>query len=402
MALTQRASHPELAAEFDLLDRAFSHVSYGAVIKRVVARCCFLFPGEIPVHIINTGEKSEVLTDRNGVVMSGLRIMRPNYHNPDALDAQYMCGWIKVMDDLHLFISSSVDPATNEAYKSMSATLIQAAALLLLDEDPTLLITAFHTTVRALRSLFPGHIPLSQIVPADDAASPTIRSPTRDNLGNHIHAAHQSYALHLQYHPWTVVASVSTKRASALRTLQSLLNDLGWYHLHQGDFSAARRLGGEARSTTDHAGARQWADRNPDLAGPFATAPLYLDLDTLVLQTYAWAWSSLDEISAADMEAWFTQEVPGDMAGDEGFMRGYRRACRFWEAAVGRMLEVVGEVDGEGNEVGEVERWRGAVERLEGLYGSGRRMAVFWQFDEPFDWDLPGLGGRRARRQDVG
>ena len=270
----------------------------------------------------------------------------------------------------------------------MSPSLQLAAAILLLNEDSTILFNAFHTIVRELRALFPGHLPLSQILPAD-GSSPKIVSPLRNITGNQIHAAHQSYAAHLQHIPWTGPSAALTQRLSSLRTLQSLLNDLGWYHIHQSEFAVARTLSAAAHHTTTHALVHEWVVHNPAMAAaPFPPAVFHQELDTLVLCTYAWAWSSLDEQSAGDMDAWFSVALPDMVVNDGFFMQGYRRAQGFWGEVVEKMSGWVENLDGEGGGGGEEERRRRVVERLEGLYGSGRRMAVFWQFEESFDWEL--------------
>lgn len=54
-----REGHPELAADFAVLDDFFSSVQASKLeqTKRVLARCCFLWHAEIPAEIMNAGEK---------------------------------------------------------------------------------------------------------------------------------------------------------------------------------------------------------------------------------------------------------------------------------------------------------------------------------------------------------
>lgn len=57
MSVADRLIHPELDNEFALLDRVFGEAHHAAIIKRVMARCCFLAAGMVPVNTINVGEK---------------------------------------------------------------------------------------------------------------------------------------------------------------------------------------------------------------------------------------------------------------------------------------------------------------------------------------------------------
>lgn len=293
-------------------------------------------------------------------------------------------------------------------YKKMYPPLQQATALLLLHEDPNLLFTAFHTIVRHLRCIFPGHIPHSQIIPDDDSPH-AIFSPLRRITGHHIHASHQAYAAYLQYIPWTGTPDFLARRISSLRTLQSLLNDLGWYHVYQLDFVDARTLGGAAHHITTHDPVREWIVQNPDMAtAPFPEAVFHLELDSLVLCTWAWIWCSLEQQSVGDLDTWFKMELPPSVVNNVKYMQGYWRAVEYWGQVVdkvGAWLDKAdeegggGEKGGSGGEGdgggegerdggGEGERRKRVVERLEGLYGNGRRMAIFWQFEESFDWKL--------------
>lgn len=54
-----REGHPELAADFAVLDNFFSRVQASKLerTKRILARCCFLWNAEIPAEVINAGEK---------------------------------------------------------------------------------------------------------------------------------------------------------------------------------------------------------------------------------------------------------------------------------------------------------------------------------------------------------
>lgn len=54
-----REGHPELAADFAVLDDFFNGVQASKLerTKRVLARCCFLWHAEIPAEIINAGER---------------------------------------------------------------------------------------------------------------------------------------------------------------------------------------------------------------------------------------------------------------------------------------------------------------------------------------------------------
>lgn len=64
MSIADRFNHPELDNEFTLLDRVFGEAQHAAIIKRVLARCCFLGAGMIPVNTVNVGEKSVLPAQR--------------------------------------------------------------------------------------------------------------------------------------------------------------------------------------------------------------------------------------------------------------------------------------------------------------------------------------------------
>lgn len=371
--------------------------------------------------------------------MSGIRIAEPPEAKAPAKapapetpvpEAQYICEWVKEMDDWKLFTRSfvrsthhqpvlhlpfnmankqrarsvnSANTGTQKVqdgvqYKEMPPALQQATALILLDEDPTLLFTAFHVIVRELRCVFPGHLPVSQIT-VNGNSPPKIVSAHRKITGYHIHAAHQGYTAYIQYIPWTGSPDFLAQRISSLRTLQSLLNDLGWYHAHQREFPQASNLGDAALYTTTHDLVQEWIVQNPDMAtAPFPEAVFHQDLDTLLLCTWARVWCSLEERSARDVDAWLNRVPPEWLVNDGFYMQGYWRAVEYWGQVVEKLGAWLEKADGEGGGGGELERRRRVVEKLEEWYGNGKRMAVFWQFDESFNWELQTKRAARAAK----
>lgn len=123
-----------------------------------------------------------------------------------------------------------------------------------------------------------------------------------------------------------------------------------------------------------------------------------------------------------DLDTWFKMELPPSVVNNVKYMQGYWRALGYWGQVVdkvGAWLDMVDEEGGGGGKVGgggemggggegdvggegerdgggegerdgggEGERRKRALERLEELYGNGRRMALFWQFQDCFDWKL--------------
>lgn len=255
----------------------------------------------------------------------------------------------------------------------MPATTQRALTLLLASTSPTLLFSAFHTTLHHLRSLFPGRLP---------ASSPTtLTTPLRVTLSHHINHITLAYTHHLSLIPFV-------DPTSALRTLQSLLNDLGWYHIHTSNFPGARDVGRAALRLSNHP--------NHTCTSPhdeLSRQTFNLSLDTLLLNAWAWAWMSPAEHSAEFLDGYLTHAWDGfaeELAYDEDFMRGVYTAMGFWEQGV----EMLGGEGPGGRE--DVVGW------IQGGYGEGRRMRAFWVVEEGYDWERPVIVKRKRKRRGEG
>lgn len=253
----------------------------------------------------------------------------------------------------------------------MPATTQRALTLLLAATSPALLFTAFHTVLLSLRSLYPGRLP---------ASSPTaLTTPLRLALSHHINHITLAYTHHLSLVPFV-------DPTSALRTLQSLLNDLGWYYIHTSNFPGARDVGRAALRLSGHPNQTQ----PPAPEDELSRQVFNLNLDTLLLNAWAWAWMSPGEHSAEFLDGYLTHAWDGfaeEFAFDEDFMRGVYTAMGFWEQGV----EMLG---------GEGPRGRGeAVGRIQGTYGEGRRMRAFWVVEEGYNWERPVIVKKKRKRR---
>lgn len=164
----------------------------------------------------------------------------------------------------------------------MAPTTQRALTLLLANTSPTLLYTAFHTTLLYLRSLYPGRLP---------ASSPsTLATPLRLALSHYINHITLSYNHHLSLIPFV-------EPTSAFRTLQSLFNDLGWYYIHTSSFPGARDVGRAALRISHQTGV-------PTPEDELSRQVFNLNLDTLLINAWAWAWISPGEHSAEFLDGY--------------------------------------------------------------------------------------------------
>lgn len=181
--------------------------------------------------------------------------------------------------------------APKTTYK-MAETTQRALTLLLANTAPNLLFTAFHTVLLSLRCLYPGRLPSS--------SPTTLTTPLRSIFESHIHHVTLAYNHHLSLIPFI-------DPTSALRTLQSLLNDLGWYCIHTSNFPCARDVGRAALRLPNHP--HQTVPPAPE--DELSRQVFKLNLDTLLMNAWVWAWMSSGEHSAGFLDGYLCMRGTG-------------------------------------------------------------------------------------------